>query len=143
MAGPVGGLRVAVLISTGRVCVFCGASRLVQIEHVRPRAAGGLDVPANMVTLCETCNMIKSDYWPDHGYHPFPGHDDPQTAADILDAELAWLVQAHGQREVEEQVWWPDPEPGSWAWRRQPDGFPRWLAEFYPARYGHHLRVPA
>jgi HNH endonuclease len=145
VAGQVtGGLRVAVLISTGRACVFCGGTLLVQVEHVRPVAAGGLDVPANLVTLCQPCNMIKSDFWPDWGYHPFPGHDDPQTAADILDAELHWLSLRHSQAEIDAQVFWPEDPPGTWAWRRLPDGFPRWAAEFYPSRYGHHLRqVPA
>ena len=37
------------------------ADRLLHMDHVIPRAAGGLSVLANMATRCEPCNNRKGD----------------------------------------------------------------------------------
>lgn len=87
--------RAAVLISCGRRCVACGARGLIQVDHVWPVAAGGRSVMINLAGLCQPCNLIKSCFWPGHGYHPWPGCDDIGRAAEILAAELAWLRERY------------------------------------------------
>lgn len=81
-------LRRAVLAQYRYTCVFCGyQGRNVQVDHVRPRAAGGTSDPRNLAVLCKRHNMIKSDFWPGHRYHPWPGYRNPRMARDILRTE--------------------------------------------------------
>lgn len=122
-------LHVAVRFAGGNRCVACDATDSIQVDHVKPRHAGGLSIPVNLVLLCEPCNVVKSCYWPWHGYHPIPGNDDPRRAADIHLAEIDWIERRHGRAEVLGQLWGDDGEPGTWAYRRLPDGMPKWLAE--------------
>jgi hypothetical protein len=45
-------------------CRYCGArpgSDLLEVDHLVPRAKGGSDDEANLVTACKTCNSRKSD----------------------------------------------------------------------------------
>jgi hypothetical protein len=52
-------LRTIVLKRDGR-CVYCGRSDLpLTLDHVIPRAKGGLSVPDNLVAACEPCNQSK------------------------------------------------------------------------------------
>ncbi len=61
-------------------------SGLLVIDHVCPRHAGGTAEPGNLVVLCDDCNLIKSCFWPGHGYHPIAGYDDIDRAELILEA---------------------------------------------------------
>lgn len=58
--------RVLVLQRDGFRCRFCGTtaeeSRL-QVDHIMPRARGGIDALNNLATLCEDCNAGKNDLW--------------------------------------------------------------------------------
>jgi hypothetical protein len=57
-----GRLRIAVLERDGYRCVYCGRSSDVvplNADHVVPRARGGRDDPANLVTACFDCNNGK------------------------------------------------------------------------------------
>lgn len=57
-------LRFEVLTRDGYRCRYCGASSKsteLHIDHVLPRAAGGRDDLANLVTACIDCNYGKSD----------------------------------------------------------------------------------
>ncbi|EWS82737.1 HNH endonuclease [Brachybacterium phenoliresistens] len=60
-------VREYVLERDGRTCVYCGASGLgaasvpLTLDHVRARAHGGPDAPANLVAACVPCNRDKGD----------------------------------------------------------------------------------
>ncbi|OIP41790.1 MAG: hypothetical protein AUK47_05805 [Deltaproteobacteria bacterium CG2_30_63_29] len=41
------------------VCLACGVSRLLQVDHVISRYMGGTNVLDNLQTLCRTCNLAK------------------------------------------------------------------------------------
>ncbi|MDR4317864.1 Uncharacterized protein conserved in bacteria [Niallia circulans] len=48
-------------------CVYCGRNprehdTTLEIEHIVPRAKGGSDGIANLVTACKECNAGKGDY---------------------------------------------------------------------------------
>lgn len=48
----------------GNKCWMCGSSEGFEIDHVKPLAAGGLHIPANMRPACKSCNSRKRDAWP-------------------------------------------------------------------------------
>lgn len=52
------GLRNKVL-SVG-LCLKCGATDKLTVDHIIPRARGGSNKPANLQCLCLTCNTRKS-----------------------------------------------------------------------------------
>lgn len=89
------GLHVAVLRSNHGRCLGC-VLPAEQVDHIRPRHAGGSDDPPNLAPLCAECNKVKSCLWPGHGYHPWPGFDRPERARQILDAEVEYSVQIYG-----------------------------------------------
>ena len=72
-------------------CVACHARTDLQVDHRKPWAAGGLVVLWNLMTLCGTCNKIKSDYCPRRWYTPFVGYDNLPEARRIYRRER-WLV---------------------------------------------------
>ena len=41
-------------------CAYCGSDEDITIDHVIPRAKGGMDTIENMVSCCETCNQDKA-----------------------------------------------------------------------------------
>lgn len=48
-------------------CVYCGRNpreheTTLEIEHVFPKARGGTNATANLVTACKECNAGKGDY---------------------------------------------------------------------------------
>ena len=45
-------------------CWLCGRVGPLQIDHVKPLAAGGPHCLANLRPACPTCNWIKGDRWP-------------------------------------------------------------------------------
>lgn len=45
-------------------CAYCGATEEssgapLQLDHLTPRALGGLDVASNLVTCCRSCNSRR------------------------------------------------------------------------------------
>jgi hypothetical protein len=42
-----------------RICVYCGSKKDLSTEHIIPVCKGGLDIPANTVLACSTCNSSK------------------------------------------------------------------------------------
>ena len=44
-----------------RVCVNCGATTDLTVDHIVPLARGGLNSTDNMQTLCRSCNSAKRD----------------------------------------------------------------------------------
>lgn len=47
----------------GNRCWVCGA-HATQMDHVKPVAAGGPDLPANLRPICGSCNRRKGARWP-------------------------------------------------------------------------------
>lgn len=57
-------LRFEILRRDNFTCKYCGRSSpdaVLQVDHVIPRARGGLTVASNLVTACRDCNLGKSD----------------------------------------------------------------------------------
>ena len=55
-------VRKTVLARDGGVCCVCGNTPQageLDIHHLIPRAAGGLDDPANLITLCDGCHATR------------------------------------------------------------------------------------
>lgn len=58
-------LRFAVFQRDDHTCQYCGRHAgedgcVLEIDHILPRALGGKDEPANLVTACRDCNVGKS-----------------------------------------------------------------------------------
>ena len=64
-------LRYDILKRDGFKCVLCGraASDGVQlhVDHIKPVSKGGKTVSNNLRTLCDQCNLGKSDKWDEYG----------------------------------------------------------------------------
>lgn len=96
-------LRRTVYFVDGYRCRWCGDATDLQLDHIRPWCFGGLTVLWNLVTLCGTCNKVKSNCWvwrDDYvSYHAWPGYSDQDEALQILAWEklhrwspLRWML---------------------------------------------------
>jgi 5-methylcytosine-specific restriction endonuclease McrA len=59
--------RKNILIRDGHICQYCGEKFLsgeLELEHVVPRAQGGLSTWENLVAACRDCNARKGDRTP-------------------------------------------------------------------------------
>jgi hypothetical protein len=63
-------LYESVLERDNYTCVYCGKEGLT-IDHVVPRAQGGLTTSKNCVTACKSCNSKKADRTPEEAGMPF------------------------------------------------------------------------
>lgn len=58
-------LRYDILKRDNFKCTICGASKnegtRLHVDHILPIAKGGKSIPSNLRTLCERCNIGKSD----------------------------------------------------------------------------------
>ena len=62
-------LRGAVLHRDEWTCRYCSGPA-IEVDHVYPRARGGLTTPANLVAACRACNKAKglrtpAEWWRD------------------------------------------------------------------------------
>lgn len=57
-------LRTAALRRENWTCRYCGA-RATEVDHVLPRAQGGLTVLANLAAACQHCNREKGNRTPE------------------------------------------------------------------------------
>ncbi len=48
-------LRALILARDGHRCATCGGYGS-DVDHIKPRALGGLDVPSNLRVRCASCN---------------------------------------------------------------------------------------
>lgn len=60
--------RRAVRLAYDYACGYCGvretdAGSELELDHFKPRSAGGTDELENLVYCCTTCNRLKGDYW--------------------------------------------------------------------------------
>lgn len=57
-------LRFEIMKRDGFRCTYCGAGRpqgaVLQVDHIKPKAAGGSDDPSNLTTACDDCNAGKA-----------------------------------------------------------------------------------
>ena len=60
-AKPTGELREETYSLYGKQCLQCGATKELTIDHVVPRADGGVATPTNLQPLCRKCNEEKAD----------------------------------------------------------------------------------
>jgi hypothetical protein len=63
-------LYESVLERDNYTCVYCGKEGLT-IDHVVPRAQGGITSSKNCVTACKSCNSKKADRTPEEAGMPF------------------------------------------------------------------------
>jgi 5-methylcytosine-specific restriction enzyme A len=83
-------LRRLVYAADGYRCVYCDLGGQLQLDHVHPWSYGGRTSFWNLMTLCGSCNRVKSNYWVNKQgthYRPFEGHGNIAAAARILRAE--------------------------------------------------------
>lgn len=64
-------LRYDILKRDGFRCVLCGRTAndgaKLHVDHIKPIAKGGKTVTNNLRTLCDQCNLGKSDKWDAYG----------------------------------------------------------------------------
>lgn len=52
---------IKTLEAFGNACANCGSKNGLHIDHMVPVAKGGKTVVENLIPLCQTCNLQKSD----------------------------------------------------------------------------------
>lgn len=57
-AGRISGLDARSVLE-GAVCVYCGTTRMLGLDHVVPLAHGGANLRGNLVPACRSCNSSK------------------------------------------------------------------------------------
>ncbi len=48
-------------LSADKCCVYCGSTKVLQIDHIIPKNKGGKDSGENLVWACRSCNASKND----------------------------------------------------------------------------------
>lgn len=51
--------REVVFAAHGELCVYCGETSSLTIDHVFPKSLGGSHDPSNLVPACRSCNSSK------------------------------------------------------------------------------------
>jgi 5-methylcytosine-specific restriction endonuclease McrA len=50
----------ALVLEVGK-CAWCGSTKRLTVDHIKPLNAGGTSVRANLQCLCRACNTAKGD----------------------------------------------------------------------------------
>ncbi len=53
--------RYDIFSSWKHSCAYCGSERSDTLDHIIPRAKGGLTKIGNLLSCCAACNLAKSD----------------------------------------------------------------------------------
>lgn len=56
-------LAKRVLRKYNHTCVYCGNTKSLTIDHIRPASKGGKDIFSNLQVLCKSCNSRKGNKW--------------------------------------------------------------------------------
>lgn len=78
-------------------CDWCGSQDNLQLDHIFPCFAGGINADTNAQTLCCKCNNKKRDIdyriyrkWDEFREHPLiKGNPEPSKSSDILEGATA------------------------------------------------------
>ena len=54
-------LRIEIFKRDGFMCVYCGGTEDLCIDHKIPAIFGGKDCLENLVLACKSCNSVKND----------------------------------------------------------------------------------
>ena len=57
--------RKALFARDGYMCVYCGSTGKLTLDHVGPRSRGGDSIWENVVTSCAPCNLRKGNRTPE------------------------------------------------------------------------------
>lgn len=57
--------RKALFARDGYMCVYCGSTGKLTLDHVVPRSRGGDSIWENVVTSCAPCNLRKGNRTPE------------------------------------------------------------------------------
>jgi 5-methylcytosine-specific restriction endonuclease McrA len=97
-------MRYDVLKRDNFRCVICGASRddgaRLHVDHIYPISKGGKSVPSNLRTLCERCNVGKSDKIEDIDFQNQPNDQSPKNESPIArcpTCRKGYLVKRRGR----------------------------------------------
>lgn len=52
-------IRARVYDRDGHLCLHCGATENLTLDHIKPYSLGGPDTVQNLQTLCRSCNSRK------------------------------------------------------------------------------------
>lgn len=78
-------LKLVILTRDHWRCCYCDADdKPLQIDHVKPCAAGGTPDPWNLQALCADCNRNKGRTWYETGFHA-------QRSAALVEAYATYL----------------------------------------------------
>lgn len=76
----------------GFECQYCGTKRELTIDHVIPRAKGGLDTWTNLVTACKKCNAKKGNFTPETANMPLRKKPSKPSYAIFLKDQLTGQI---------------------------------------------------
>jgi len=65
--------RVRIYIRDRYCCQYCGGkehAKNLTLDHIMPRAQGGITTPQNLVTSCVKCNQRKGNRTPEQARMP-------------------------------------------------------------------------
>lgn len=90
-------LRFEILRRDNYTCRYCGAKppdTELRVDHVKPVALGGKDVPENLVTACHPCNAGKGSIAPNSEF-----------VADVEADALRWKAAVDRAAEIRQLEW--------------------------------------
>lgn len=56
-------IRQHIFERDGKICLHCGASERLSVDHIKPESKGGTMNFSNLQTLCVSCNSKKGSKW--------------------------------------------------------------------------------
>lgn len=84
-------LNESILERDDYTCVYCG-EYADTIDHIVPKAQGGLTISKNCVAACKKCNGKKADRTPEEAGMPFLYQ--PKTVTEILFDRFKQVIEA-------------------------------------------------
>jgi 5-methylcytosine-specific restriction endonuclease McrA len=90
---------------SGGLCVYCGASDPIELDHLVPKRLGGLPVVGNCLPACRRCNASKG---PRDAYewltHQFGAEKGTQKYQDVLKfTNKVWLQSSKESLQICQQ----------------------------------------